>query len=65
LLLVLLGTMRIWDIELDPLVMINILMAVGFSVDYTAHVTYHYYKSSQVIVRFKKFLEMFFLTIEF
>ncbi|KAK6042621.1 hypothetical protein COOONC_19874 [Cooperia oncophora] len=32
-------------IDLDPLSMAALLMAVGFSVDFTSHLAYHYYKS--------------------
>lgn len=35
--------------EIDPVVSMNIIMAVGFSVDYTAHVTHQYYASAQVL----------------
>ncbi|KAK5968594.1 hypothetical protein GCK32_020162, partial [Trichostrongylus colubriformis] len=34
-------------IDLDPLSMAALLMAVGFSVDFTSHIAYHYYKSKQ------------------
>jgi predicted RND superfamily exporter protein len=30
---------------MDPVTMVNILMAVGFNVDYTAHFSYHFYKT--------------------
>uniref|UniRef100_A0A914XEB2 Patched family protein n=1 Tax=Plectus sambesii TaxID=2011161 RepID=A0A914XEB2_9BILA len=33
--------------DLDPVTMVNMLMAVGFSVDYTAHTVYHYYKGEE------------------
>lgn len=38
------GIMGLWGTDMDPIVMLAILMSVGFNVDYTAHVTYHFYK---------------------
>ena len=40
--------MRLFGAELDPVLMLNVIMAVGFSVDYTAHIIYHFYKSNCV-----------------
>uniref|UniRef100_A0A914WWF6 SSD domain-containing protein n=1 Tax=Plectus sambesii TaxID=2011161 RepID=A0A914WWF6_9BILA len=31
--------------DMDPITMVNILMAVGFNVDYTAHISYHFHKT--------------------
>jgi hypothetical protein len=47
--LVLLGSMAYLSDEIDPVVSMNVIMAVGFSVDYTAHVTHQYYTSAQVL----------------
>uniref|UniRef100_A0A7E4UPX2 SSD domain-containing protein n=1 Tax=Panagrellus redivivus TaxID=6233 RepID=A0A7E4UPX2_PANRE len=40
----LLGGLGWWGQEMDPVTMINVLMAIGYSVDFCAHVVYHYYK---------------------
>ncbi|CAJ0567212.1 unnamed protein product, partial [Mesorhabditis spiculigera] len=39
------GFLALWGIQLDPLSMAALLMAIGFSVDYTAHMCFHYYKA--------------------
>ncbi|GMR34878.1 hypothetical protein PMAYCL1PPCAC_05073 [Pristionchus mayeri] len=41
------GVLVFCGVELDPLSMAAMLMSVGFSVDYTAHITYHFYKSEE------------------
>ncbi|XP_066923421.1 patched domain-containing protein 3-like isoform X3 [Clytia hemisphaerica] len=38
----LLGLMTAWDVSLDVIAMIIIIMAVGFSVDYTCHIAHAY-----------------------
>uniref|UniRef100_A0A7E4VBG7 SSD domain-containing protein n=1 Tax=Panagrellus redivivus TaxID=6233 RepID=A0A7E4VBG7_PANRE len=38
------GLLYYWDIDLDPISMATTLMAIGFSVDFIAHISFHYYK---------------------
>lgn len=45
----LLGLLSWAGADMDPVTMIDTLMAVGFSVDYTAHTVYHYYKSGEQV----------------
>ncbi|CAD6191995.1 unnamed protein product [Caenorhabditis auriculariae] len=42
-----LGILSLWAVDLDPLSMAALLMAIGFSVDFSSHIAYHYYKSKQ------------------
>ena len=37
-----LGFMTIWNIVLDGVTLINLIMCIGFSVDFSAHFCYHY-----------------------
>jgi hypothetical protein len=39
------GYMALWDVNLDSISMINLIMCIGFSVDYTAHICYAYMSS--------------------
>lgn len=41
------GLLSLWQVNLDPLSMAALIMAIGFSVDFTAHISYHYYKASK------------------
>ena len=31
-----------WGVRLDGVALINLIMCIGFSVDHTAHICYHY-----------------------
>ncbi|CAD6184764.1 unnamed protein product [Caenorhabditis auriculariae] len=42
-----LGFMTLWGVNLDAISMITIIMSVGFSVDYSAHITYAYVISKE------------------
>merc|ERR1712038_255048 len=37
-----LGFMTLWGINLDEVALINLIMCIGFSVDFSAHICYHY-----------------------
>ncbi|KAK7866832.1 hypothetical protein R5R35_006010 [Gryllus longicercus] len=39
------GYMALWDVRLDSISMINLIMCIGFSVDFTAHICYAYMSS--------------------
>lgn len=38
------GLLYYWDIDLDPISMTTTLMAIGLSVDFVAHISFHFYK---------------------
>uniref|UniRef100_A0A0N4ZB75 SSD domain-containing protein n=1 Tax=Parastrongyloides trichosuri TaxID=131310 RepID=A0A0N4ZB75_PARTI len=35
--------LHLWDVHLDAVSLISILLSIGFSVDYSAHICYHYF----------------------
>ncbi|KAL9921838.1 patched domain-containing protein isoform 1-T2 [Glossina fuscipes fuscipes] len=41
------GYMALWDVNLDSISMINLIMCIGFSVDFTAHICYTYMSSNK------------------
>ncbi|KAL9968888.1 hypothetical protein ACROYT_G021032 [Oculina patagonica] len=42
------GLMVIWDVSLNSVSMINLVMAIGFAVDYSAHIAHAYVISNKV-----------------
>ncbi len=38
------GSLTYWSIDLDPISMSTTLMGIGLSVDFVAHISFHYYK---------------------
>ena len=44
------GLMVIWDVSLNSVSMINLVMAIGFAVDYSAHVAYAFVVSNKLSV---------------
>lgn len=45
------GYMALWDVNLDSISMINLIMCIGFSVDFTAHICYTYMSSKNAAPR--------------
>lgn len=41
------GYMALWGVNLDSISMINLIMCIGFSVDFTAHICYAYMSSQK------------------
>ncbi|TKR92195.1 hypothetical protein L596_006894 [Steinernema carpocapsae] len=41
------GFMTLWSVNLDAISMITIIMSIGFSVDYAAHITYGYVSAKE------------------
>lgn len=39
------GYMALWDVNLDSISMINLIMCIGFSIDFTAHICYTFMTS--------------------
>ncbi|XP_076827962.1 patched domain-containing protein 3-like [Brachyhypopomus gauderio] len=41
------GFMALWDVNLDSISMINLVICIGFSVDFSAHISYAYVSSDE------------------
>ncbi|XP_036376014.1 patched domain-containing protein 3-like [Megalops cyprinoides] len=41
------GFMALWDVNLDSISMINLVICIGFSVDFSAHISYAFVSSSK------------------
>lgn len=37
------GYLHLWGIRIDGISLISMLMSIGFSVDYSAHICYHFF----------------------
>eukprot|EP00095_Tigriopus_kingsejongensis_P010660 snap_masked-scaffold627_size122700-processed-gene-0.20 protein:Tk10660 transcript:snap_masked-scaffold627_size122700-processed-gene-0.20-mRNA-1 annotation:"hypothetical protein AND_001302" len=42
------GLMSLWSVTLDSISMINLIMCIGFSVDFSAHISYHFMAKSNL-----------------
>ncbi|XP_020350159.2 patched domain-containing protein 3 [Oncorhynchus kisutch] len=42
------GFMALWDVNLDSVSMINLVICIGFSVDFSAHISYAFVSSKEV-----------------
>ncbi|CAO4382499.1 unnamed protein product [Caenorhabditis nigoni] len=47
------GFLSLWGVGMDPVSTASLLMSIGFSVDISAHISYHYYQVDQPTARQK------------
>ncbi|XP_058038742.1 patched domain-containing protein 3 [Ahaetulla prasina] len=55
------GYMAFWHVNLDSISMINLVICIGFSVDYSAHISYAYVSNSKISAREKAIDALFHL----
>ena len=48
------GLMSFWGINLDVISMIVIIMGIGFSVDFSAHISYHYLAAEEGLTPYER-----------
>uniref|UniRef100_A0A3B1JSE7 Patched domain containing 3/pseudo n=1 Tax=Astyanax mexicanus TaxID=7994 RepID=A0A3B1JSE7_ASTMX len=77
LVMLLAGFMALWDVNLDSISMINLVICIGFSVDFSAHISYACVSSkantanekslmrSTTLLHFRTFFKIMFLVILF
>lgn len=46
---VVVGSLRFWGAELDVVLMVNVVMAAGFIVDYVSHISYHLFLEAEIM----------------
>ncbi|XP_071508891.1 patched domain-containing protein 3-like [Diadema antillarum] len=42
------GYMSLWDVSLDSVSMINLILCIGYSVDFSAHITYSFLSGTEI-----------------
>ncbi|KAM3720011.1 Patched domain-containing protein [Dirofilaria immitis] len=51
------GFLALWNVKLDPISMITVIMAIGFSIEYCAHITYGFVSNPSNITPVERCIE--------
>ncbi|VIO93034.1 Patched family protein [Brugia malayi] len=51
------GFLSLWNVKLDPISMITLIMAIGFSIEYCAHITYAFVSNPNKVTPFERCIE--------
>ncbi|EJW74617.1 hypothetical protein WUBG_14476, partial [Wuchereria bancrofti] len=51
------GFLSLWSVKLDPISMITLIMAIGFSIEYCAHITYAFVSNPNNVTPFERCIE--------